>query len=566
MKNKLGLLRIAAATPKIKVADVNANIDEIVRLCRAIASESNPSVIVFPELCVTGYTCGDLFNQKTLLSGVERGIERLCRETASLPQTIVAGYPAECEGEPVDAVLVIRGGKILDFEGHTFELDGITFAIELGDTLLESGVSSEGTEGADIILCPVASYEIAGRHDKRKAALAAESARLSAAYVYCCSGYGESTDDFAWAGSSLIYANGVKLAENERFLHDSSWICADIDLEALHAPGQGFHADSAGKTEIDPHPFVPADPARLKERCLEIFNIQTVALMSRLEHIHCDKCVIGVSGGLDSTLALLVVCEAFDRLGFDRKGIYAVTMPCFGTSDRTHSNASSLMDALGLTSMEIGIGEAVLQHFRDIGQDPSKHDLTFENAQARERTQVLMDLANKVGGIVIGTGDLSEIALGWCTYNGDHMSMYGVNSGVPKTLVRAMVRQLASNYPCEKTLLDIADTPVSPELVPGQVTEDLVGPYELHDFFLRRFFLNETPHEILDNAVKAFGSSYDKETILKWLRTFIRRFFSQQFKRSCSPCGPKIGSVGLSPQDWHMPTDASASLWLADLD
>ena len=550
MNTTHGRLRIAAATPKIKVADVEANVDEIVRLCHSIAGQDNPSVIVFPELCITGYTCGDLFLQKVLIEGAGRGIERLCAQTADLPQTLVVGSPVASEEGLYDAAIVIRNGEILGTVPKTtltpeehrwfisgpssriFQIDNLSFKVEIGDNPSES-------DGADILICPTASYEVAGKHEKRKAVLSA----LKGAVVYCCNGYGESTDDLAWAGASLIYEDGRLLAENKRFQRDSSWITADL--------GTGS-------------PSIVSEPA---DRCREIFNIQTVALMSRLEHIHCDKCVIGVSGGLDSTLALLVICEAFDRLGYDRRNIYGLTMPCFGTSDRTHSNAWKLMEALGITAEEINIAKAVSQHFADIGQDPDKHDVTFENAQARERTQILMDLSNKVGGIVIGTGDLSEISLGWCTYNGDHMSMYGVNSGVPKTLMRSMVRQIAKGHPCETTLIDIVDTPVSPELVPGQVTEDTIGPYELHDFFLEKVIEGETPREVLAAAAEAFKGTYDSPVILKWLKTFYRRFFSQQFKRACSPCGPKVLDISLSPRGgWQMPTDAGVSLWLADLE
>ena len=569
-------LRVVAATPKVKVADVDWNVGEIVGLCKEIASEANPSIIVFPELSITGYTCGDLFFQKTLIDGAARGLKRLCEETAGLKQTIVVGLPILLDSMLLDAAVVIREGAVIGMvpkthltsdearwftsgpDSQLLDIHGVSVGISIGDTLILPS-------GAKLILCPAASSELAGKHARRKALLAAETSRLGAACVYSCSGYGESTDNVVWAGSSLIYAGGVKLAENERFRRESGWISADIDLSALHAdPHAAFKPEPVDA--LDPHPFVPSDPALLEERCREIFNIQTTALMSRLEHIHCSKCVIGVSGGLDSTLALLVICEAFDRLGYDRKGVYAVTMPCFGTSDRTHSNAWKLMDGLGVTSMEIGIGDAVLQHFKDIGQDPSNHDVTYENSQARERTQVLMDLANKVGGTVIGTGDLSEIALGWCTYNGDHMSMYGVNADVPKTLIRAMVRIMAKGHACEDALIDIVETPVSPELVPGQVTENVVGPYELHDFFLVHFTRGETPSQILSYAVKAFDGTFTEEEIKRCLTIFLRRFFSQQFKRSCSPCAPQVFDVALSPSAWRMPTDANVNLWLNMLD
>ncbi len=545
--------KAAAATPKVKVAHVDWNIGEIGRLSKEIAGKCNPDLIVFPELAVTGYTCGDLFLQQALINKAESGVKRLCSETSGLTQTLVVGCPIVSEGKLLDAALVIRGGDIVGMAAKTalspmeqrwfqpgspsqpFDAGGLAFGIVIGDDLTSASESG-------ITVRPAASFEVAGKHDRRKASLAA----LPGCNIYCCNGYGESTDDLVWAGSSLIYSNGVKLAENKRFQKESSWICA----------------------EIDPDKQVSAEPSEPEDTNREIFDIQVTALMSRLEHIHCSKCVIGVSGGLDSTLALLVICESFDRLGLDRKGIYGVTMPCFGTSDRTRSNAWVLMERLGITAMEIGIGNAVSQHFKDIGQDPSMHDVTFENAQARERTQVLMDLGNKVGGIVIGTGDLSEIALGWCTYNGDHMSMYGVNAGVPKTLIRAIVRMLSKGHPCEAALLDILDTPVSPELLPGsQPTEGIIGPYELHDFFLWHVCKGESPKDILLAASKEFAGTYDKDTVKNWLKIFLKRFFSQQFKRACSPCGPKVLDISLSPRgDWMMPTDASPDLWLEELD
>lgn len=532
-------IRVAAVSPRVKVADVDWNTGEIVRLCKEIGAKDNPSVIVFPELAVTGYTCGDLFFQKVLIDGAKRAVERLCAETAGLPQTLVVGCPVAQDGALYDAALVIREGKIVGMvpkRGLSAQESRWFTEGPSGSPAVFDGITVE-YEG--ITICLAASPELAGKHEKRKAALAA----VPGAVVYSSNGYGESTDDLVWAGSSLIYENGRLLAENRRFQRESSWIVADLGAEA---------------------PAIPSEPM---DRCREIFNIQATALMSRLEHIRCSKCVIGVSGGLDSTLALLVICEAFDRLGYERKNIYGLTMPCFGTSDRTHSNAWRLMEALGITAQEINIAKAVSQHFADIGQDPDKHDVTFENAQARERTQILMDLSNKVGGIVIGTGDLSEISLGWCTYNGDHMSMYGVNSGVPKTLMRSMVRQIAKGHPCEATLIDIVETPVSPELVPGQVTEDSIGPYELHDLFLEKVLAGEAPRSVLADAEKTFKGTYDSPTILKWLKTFYRRFFTQQFKRACSPCGPKVLDISLSPRgDWQMPTDASVELWLKELE
>ena len=577
MEHKTGILWVTTATPKVKVADVDWNIGEIISMCHNIAAGDNPSIIVFPELAVTGYTCGDLFRQKVLVEAAEKGVEKLCAETAKLSQTVVVGCPVARDGELYDAALVIREGKIIGmvpktdltpeesrwFKGASssrlFHTGKVSFRVQVGE-------SPSSADGADIVICPAASFELAGKHLRRKARLCALSELNRAAYVYSCNGYGESTDDYVWAGSSLICAGGKVVAEKTRFQTVSSWITSAIDLGLLDQTS-GLSTDGWFPDPARRDPYSPTDINLLHGFCREVFDLQVTALMSRLEHIRCSKCVIGMSGGLDSTLALLVICEAFDRLGYDRKGIYGVTMPCFGTSGRTKSNAWVLMDRLGITAMEIGIGDAVTQHFKDIGQDISVHDVTFENAQARERTQVLMDLGNKIGGIVVGTGDLSEIALGWCTYNGDHMSMYGVNGGVPKTMIRAIVRLLASGHPCETALLDILDTPVSPELLPGsQPTEGIIGPYDLHDFFLWHVCRGEAPRDILSLASRAFSDTYDEDTIRKWLKIFLKRFFSQQFKRACSPCGPMVLDVSLSPRgSWNMPTDASVNLWINNL-
>lgn len=446
--------------------------------------------------------------------------------------------------------------------------------------------------GANLILNLSASNEVAGKHEIRKTLLSACSARLHCAYVYASSSYGESSDDLVWGGSSMIYEDGALLSENQRFDKKANWIVSDIDLDALQSArlksstfyaseqkelnythidcGEAPQPDFEKKLyrEPDRHPFFPGGTEQIDSQCREVFEIQVRGLMGRLEHIGCRKAVIGVSGGLDSTLALLVCCEAFDRIGIDRKGIIAVTMPCFGTSERTHSNALSLMEELGVSLREIDIAAACELHFKDLGLDSQRHDSAYENSQARERTQILMDLANSEGGIVIGTGDLSELALGWCTYNGDHMSMYGVNVGVPKTLIREITRQQAQKLSCKDILLDIIDTPVSPELIPGaQMTEDLVGPYELHDFFLWHFFAGTSPRNIWLYACKAFEGVYEAETVLKWLKIFYKRFFSQQFKRSCLPNGPKTCRVSLSPRgDWRMSTDTVPRLWLKELE
>lgn len=640
----LGLFRVAAVTPTVRIADPAGNAENIIRLSIESARKYNPSVVVFPELSVTGYTCEDLFAQQVLIEGAEKAVEKICSGTSELEQIIIVGCPIMVGARLYNTAVVMRRGHILGivpktyipgseefYEKRHFEsgsrlgatLQNICYASQecsIGAMqLFKCGETTFGIEicqdlwvpippstyaslgGAQVIFNLSASNELTGKQESRRRLVQATSARLLTAYVYCCCGNGESTDDLVWGGSSLIYENGWKLAENELFQDGDSVIVADIDRAKIResrgrsstykllgefGPDKNFNGSAykivdCGESvdtpfdeklyrEIDPHPFVPAGDAELEQRCREVFDIQCAGLRSRLQAIGCSKCVIGISGGLDSTLALLVCAEVFRKMGLDPKGIHAVTMPCFGTSDRTHNNAWALMEELGVSYSEINIANAVNQHFKDIGQDPEKHDAAYENSQARERTQVLMDLANKVGGIVVGTGDLSELALGWCTYNGDHMSMYGVNAGVPKTLVKEIVRWKASlcDEKTRETLLDICDTPISPELVPGaQITEDIVGPYELHDFFLKHIREGESPRKILLYACNAFDGVYDKDTILKWLRTFIRRFFSQQFKRSCMPNGPKVGSVSLSPRgDWRMSTESKPDLWLADLE
>lgn len=637
---RLGLFRVAAVTPTVRIADPAGNAKSIVRLSIETARNYKPSVVVFPELSVTGYTCEDLFAQQVLIEGAERAVEDICRGTSDLEQIIIVGCPVMVGARLYNTAIVMRKGHILGivpktyipgseefYEKRHFEsgsrlgatLQSIRYASQqcnIGATqLFKCGETTFGIEicqdlwvpippstyaslsGAQVIFNLSASNELTGKQETRRRLVQATSSRLLTAYVYCCCGNGESTDDLVWGGPSIIYENGWKLAENKLFQDGDSVIVADIDrakiqesrgrsstyklLPDKHFNGSEYRIIDCGESvdtpfdeklyrEIDPHPFVPAGNAELEQRCREVFDIQCAGLRSRLQAIGCSKCVIGISGGLDSTLALLVCAEVFRRMGLDPKGIYAVTMPCFGTSDRTHNNARALMEELGVSYSEINIADAVNQHFKDIGQDPAQHDAAYENSQARERTQILMDLANKVGGIVVGTGDLSELALGWCTYNGDHMSMYGVNAGVPKTLVKEIVRWKASlcDEKTRGTLLDICDTPISPELVPGaQITEDIVGPYELHDFFLKHIREGESPRKILLYACNAFEGVYDKETILKWLRTFIKRFFSQQFKRSCMPNGPKVGSVSLSPRgDWRMSTESKPDLWLADLE
>ncbi len=630
-----GFIRVAAATPRVYLADTQKNTAEIIRLARE-AADGGASVVVFPELCTTGYSCADLFGQTTLLEGAEKAVEEIASAAIHSGVMIIVGAPVRCAGRLYNCAVVLKGGKILGIVPKTYLPNAAEFYevrwFESGAAvdrqlnyagqssrlcarqLFSVGKAVVGVEicqdlwvpvppcsyaavaGANIIANLSASNESLLKHDYRKMLVSSTSARLNAGYIYASCGYGESTTDLVWAGSTLIYENGSLLAENERFSRESSIIYADIDVERLDTVrtknpnfrdalcdrsesystvdgGPAFATDFGKKLykAIEAHPFVPAGNG-LEERCKEILSIQVLGLCSRLDHIGCKKAVIGISGGLDSTLALLVTALAFDRLGLDRKGIIGVTMPGFGTSKRTKGNADMLMEKLGVESREVSIVPSVTRHLEDIGHSLDNHDVTYENAQARERTQILMDIAGQEGGIVIGTGDLSELALGWCTYNGDHMSMYGVNASIPKTLVRALVAFAASQHfdGAQDVLSDIIDTPISPELLPAasdgtilQVTEDVVGPYELHDFFLYNVMRwGFSPEKVLFLASKAFEGKYDKGTISKWLKTFYKRFFGQQFKRSCLPDGPKVGSVSLSPRgDWRMPSDALSTLW-----
>ena len=631
-----GFLRVAAAMPRVHVADPASNTREILNLVND-AVIRGVSIVAFPELSVTGYTCADLFGQQALVDKAEQSCADIVRMSAGMDCVLVFGTPMRWRGRLYNCAVAARGGKILgivpktylagngefyeprwfesagklpgrcigaDFAGQKdipfgvrqlFRVGNALFGVEICQDLWSPVPQSTwaALAGAQLIINLSASNEVLMKHEYRKMLVSATSSRLFAAYLYCSCGYGESTQDLVWAGSSLIYENGSLIAESRRFQRGSSLLCGDVDIERMetlrtreHCYGYAgsipeYEVRDAGKPaltdfctsllrHVEPHPFVPqGDPEALAARCREILSSQVAGLSSRLEHIRCCKAVIGVSGGLDSTLALLVAVLAFDELGLPRRNIVTVTMPGFGTSGRTHDNSTRLMELLGTDFREISILPAVRQHFADIGQDEDVHDLTYENSQARERTQLLMDIAGKEGGIVVGTGDLSELALGWCTYNGDHMSMYGVNVSVPKTLVRTLVVWAANNRfgdtpELRDVLLDIADTPISPELVPAaddgsiaQKTEDLVGPYELHDFFLYNFFrCGYNPRKILFLALKAFAGRYDEETVSHWLSTFMKRFFAQQFKRSCLPDGPKVGSVSLSPRgDWRMPSD-----------
>ena len=691
---KDGFIKVAAGTPDVQVADCEFNAAEIIKMVREMEAEG-AKVMVFPELCITAYTCGDLFWQENLLEEAKVQLVRIAEETADVDAIIFVGLPLEYKGKLYNVAAGLNHGEILGFVPKTYlpnynefyearyftsgeDVDGtvtirrseyglhhdeemtdedVEFGLEAELEALEEEDSFEELEeideepdyidedeteefdevdvpissnilficqempklkiaaeicedlwvpnppsvghayhGANLIVNLYASDEVVGKDSYRKSLVSAQSARLLCGYIYATAGEGESTQDVVYGGHNLIAENGTILAESRRFVNGALY--ADLDIHRLDnerrrmttcrfapdlAPeGQDvFYNEvyfNAGRgvtpltRKFDSRPFVPGIKEERERRCDEILNIQAMGLKKRLAHIHCQNAVIGLSGGLDSTLALLVTVRAFDMLGMPREKITAVTMPCFGTTDRTYNNACQLSECLGATLKEVNIREAVNLHFRDIGHDPEVHDVTYENGQARERTQILMDIANQSGGIVIGTGDLSELALGWATYNGDHMSMYAVNASVPKTLVRHLVRYYADT--CEdaklsEILLDILDTPVSPELLPpkdgviSQKTEDLVGPYELHDFFLY-YMLRWTfpPKKIFRLAQNAFAGEYDDETILKWLKTFYRRFFMQQFKRSCLPDGPKVGSVALSPRgDLRMPSDASARIW-----
>ena len=634
--NNYGYIKVAAAIPSVRVGDCNYNVSEIEKMIIS-AEGTGVEIIVFPELSITGYTCQDLFRQEQLIDAAEMSIMKLLDFSRQLDIISIVGAPVIVGGLLLNCAIVIQCGEVLGIIPKTFlpnysefyekrwfassqdlhptdilyagskihvtsqptifhTYTGATFGIELcEDVWAPEPPSTQLTlAGADIIFNLSASDELIGKHVYLHSLLAQQSARTMCGYVYAGCGFGESTQDVVYGGNAMIYENGKCLNDSQRFSLEPQMVVSQIDFECMRGERrnnttfvnaqrvarEALHKDCHSITirdfelirDVNPTPFIPKEND-MSSSCEEIFSIQVAGLAKRLVHTGCKNVVVGISGGLDSTLALLVCVRTYDKLGYDRKGIIGVTMPGFGTTDRTHSNAVRLMTELGITQFEISIRDACIQHFKDIGHDISVHDVTYENSQARERTQILMDLANKHNALVIGTGDLSELALGWATYNGDHMSMYGVNVSVPKTLIRYLVEYVAATSPSKATLLDIVDTPISPELTPAdehgdiaQKTEDLVGPYILHDFFLYYFLrYGFTPQKILMLAKKAFSSSFDDETIQKWLKVFIRRFFSQQFKRSCLPDGPKVGSVSLSPRgDWRMPTDASSSLWLAD--
>ena len=636
---KHGFVRVACAIPMVKVADCKMNAQQIETQI-AVADGKGVQILVFPELCITGATCGDLFTQGLLLDEAERALMQMMNNTRQMDIISIVGMPVQWEQRLLNAAVVMQKGKVLGVvpkqflpnshgamekrwftsgaevpEGATIRLCGqvvpvgtqllfdtmdARFGIELGEDVWAPAQPSTKLvmQGADLICHPAAMTEAIGKEAYARKLMEQQSARCVCGYVSASAGFGESTTDFVFGGSGLIFEDGVLLAESERFALKEQLVVSEVDVDRLRSDRRAMtvFADAmngaAGKacvidTEfvqdreltltrtIDAHPFIPQEGA-LDVRCEEVVAMQVAGLVKRLVHTHCRTVVVGISGGLDSTLALLICVKAFDKLDYDRKGILGITMPGFGTTDRTYNNALHLMSSLGVTIREISIKEACIQHFGDIGHDMTKHDVTYENGQARERTQILMDVANGCGGMVIGTGDLSELALGWATYNGDHMSMYGVNGDVPKTLVKYLVSWMAMNgvdTESRNTLLDIVDTPISPELIPAdeqgnikQKTEDLVGPYELHDFFLYYFLrYGFRPGKIFFLATQAFREAYPEEVIKKWLTTFCRRFFMQQFKRSCLPDGPKVGSVGLSPRgDWSMPSDAVSALWLKE--
>ena len=631
-----GFIKVAAATPDIRVADVDYNKGQIIKQMDE-AAEAGAKIIVFPELCITGYTCSDLFLQDILLNSAKKALVEIAEHTKNLDALVFVGVPIAVGGELYNVAAALNHGNILGFTtksflpnyGEFYEMRQFRPGPKKAEKILFGGkeipfgpqllfvekqmanliVSAEicedvwspvppsieaAREGATVIVNCSASDETIGKASYREALISGQSARLISGYIYANAGEGESTTDLVFGGHNLIAENGTILAEAKRFSNGIIYTEFDVQKIAnerrknttftetqehvLPRSPFGLEQTETILTRTFPsRPFVPRDDQERAKRCEEILTIQAMGLKKRLAHTHAKSAVVGISGGLDSTLALLVTAKAFDALGLERSGITAVTMPCFGTTDRTYQNACKMSLKVGATLREVRIDDAVMQHFKDIGHDPQDHSVTYENSQARERTQVLMDIANQTGGLVIGTGDMSELALGWATYNGDHMSMYGVNASVPKTLVRHLVHYFADT--CEdsslkEVLYDVLDTPVSPELLPpkdgeiAQKTEDLVGPYELHDFFLYYFLrMGYEPGKIYRIAKLSFAGEYDDETIYKWLRTFCWRFFSQQFKRSCLPDGPKVGTVALSPRgDWRMPSDACVALWIQNLE
>lgn len=624
MKN--GFIRVAAVTPALKVADCGYNVREMIALAKE-CTDKGASLIVFPELSITGYTCGDLFLTRTLIDRAREALEKFCEETSELDSVSIVGLPYIIKGKLYDCAAVCQRGSVLGItaksciashgefsEGRYFNafcddgsgsvyvserISGFSFAVAIGEDAYSEEAMELCTAGATIILNPSATSEVVGKAEHRRLMARAASKRSICGIVTASAGVGESTTDLVFAGHDIICECGDIIAERKPFACEK-YIISEIDVDSIlhdRAADTLFSCSSEAYVndvtfgheikesvltrKIDRMPFVPEDKGEREERARTILDIQANGLARRLSAAYAKTAVIGISGGLDSTLALIVACRAMDILGRSRKDIIGVTMPCFGTTKRTKGNAEKLCEALGISFRTVNIAKSVRSHFKDIGHDEDDHNVVYENSQARERTQVIMDISNETGGMVIGTGDLSELALGWATYNGDHMSMYGVNADVPKTLVRMLVGCYADEM--EKSgggklagvLRDILDTPVSPELLPAntdgsiaQVTEDLVGPYELHDFFIYNFVRHGyTPRKLLMLAQVAFEGVYDREFILKWLKVFFRRFFTQQFKRSCVPDGPKVGSVALSPRgDLKMPSDASYAMWLEELE
>lgn len=644
-RKELGFVRVASCAPALRVADVEYNVQQICAVLAQAAAE-DVQLVVFPELCITAYSCADLFYQEHLLQAAQMGLERIAMATALSYISCVVGLPLRVAGRLYNCAALLSEGRIAGIVPKTYlpttgefyeqrwftpgdrtlpasievagvqvpfgvdllfvadEMPGCVVGIEICEDLwaVEPPSGQLALAGVTVLVNPSASNELLGKADYRRDLVRQQSARCLAAYLYAGAGAGESTTDIVYSGHCLIAENGTLLAESARFRLDTQLVIADLDLQRLDHERIKNSSFSQAVGAVDlrqipftlPNifaaasplinrplartPFVPADPARRAEHCREIFSIQALGLAKRLRHIGVRTVTLGVSGGLDSTLALLVTVRSFDLLGLDRSGIIAITMPGFGTTARTRSNAEQLALDLGVTLRTIPIGESVRLHFRDIGHDETRHDVTYENAQARERTQILMDVANQVGGLVVGTGDLSEAALGWMTFNGDHMSMYHVNAGVPKTLVRYLVAWCADELFTGTTaavLHDIVETPITPELLPlgadaqlEQKTEDTIGPYELHDFFLFHVVRYQfAPAKVFFLAQQAFAGVYADAVILHWLGVFYRRFFAQQFKRSAMPDGPKVGSVALSPRgNWRMPSDAVSALWVAEVD
>lgn len=635
--NEYGYVKVGASTVELKVANTIYNVEMIKKQIDE-AINKNIQIISFPELSITGYTCGDLFNQDVLIDASYEGIKDLVNYSKDKMIVIIVGAPIKCENKLYNCAVVINDGKVLGIVPKTYipnynefyemrwfkssndlkvkEINLFNETVPIGvDLIFTSKLNDElkfgveicedvwslypksndyASKGVNIIFNLSASNEITGKYEFRKELIKMQSIKTISGYVYASSGINESSTDLLFSGSSLIYENGKLLGENNRFEFNSNLIYSDIDIKRLindRRKNTSFISNNDKEyrnvyfitsknnsisRKYNKYPFVPSNEEKREERCKEIINIQSSALAKRLKHTNIKKCVVGVSGGLDSTLAFLVIKQAFEKLKIDNKNIIAVTMPGFGTTDRTYKNAIDLIKINDATLIEVDIKKACLVHYSDIGQDINKHDITYENAQARERTKILMDIANKENALVIGTGDLSELALGWCTYNGDHMSMYSVNSGIPKTLVKYLVKYIAdTDRKNKKVLYDILSTPISPELLPAdekgnikQITEDKIGPYMLHDFYLYHFLrYGASPKKIYMLAIDTFSSEYSKEEILKWLKVFLKRFFTQQFKRSCMPDGVKVGSISLSPRgDLRMPSDASYDIWIKELE